>query len=204
MPDGSCAQRDHPLPKGKKGYETYLGKLLDCAENSYHATVRAAGFTLSRPHVVVYGGTVTTPCGSADPTYPAFYCPANETIYSTTEAFSGYLGTLRLGSYYLAFHEYAHHVQQRVRTLDVAYTIDQPTMQISRRIELQADCFSAIHLASMLTMTDKDWDQLTEWRTFAGDEIHGTSESQLFWLHRGFATDRFARCNTWAAKGHVG
>ena len=100
---------------------------------------------------MVYAGTVQTPCGQALKGYPVFYCPSNQTIYSSAGSTADYGESIRLGGYWIAFHEYAHHVQQRIGVLNAAYTRDEDQLQISRRIELQADCMMAMTGISMQT-----------------------------------------------------
>jgi predicted metalloprotease len=56
------------------------------------------------------------------PGVPIFYCPANQTIYSSAGSIADYGETVRLAGYWIAFHEYAHHVQRRIDVLAAAYT----------------------------------------------------------------------------------
>jgi len=168
--------------------------------------VEAADFTLTRPDLVVYAGTVQTPCGQALKGYPVFYCPSNQTIYSSAGSTADYGESIRLGGYWIAFHEYAHHVQHRIGVLNAAYASDEDQLQISRRIELQADCMMAMTGISIRTteLNDQDREEMVRWRESAADEIHGKTASQLYWINRGFDTDSFRRCSTWTATNHIG
>ncbi len=154
--------------------------------------------------MLVYTGTVETPCGEGLRGYPIFYCPANQTIYSSAGSIAEYGETVRLAGYWIAFHEYAHHVQRRIDVLAAAYTRDEDQLQISRRIELQADCFMAMTGIAMRTtrLSASDRDEMEAWRKAVPDEIHGKSASQLYWINRGFGTDDFGRCSTWTATKH--
>ena len=92
---------------------------------AYASSVKAAGFTMTGLTCVVYTGTMQTPCGQGLKGYPVFYCGVNETIYSSAGSTAEYGETLRLGGYWIVFHEFAHHIQQRIGVLDAAYTRDE-------------------------------------------------------------------------------
>ena len=173
---------------------------------AYASSVKAAGFTMTRPDVRIYTGTIETPCGQGLKGYPVFYCGSNETIYSSAGSTAEYGETLRLGGYWIVFHEFAHHVQQRAGVLDAAYSRDESQVQISRRIELQADCLMGMTSSSVrsVKLTAADRSEMVDWRNQVADEIHGKSASQLFWVQRGFDTNAFRRCSTWTTTKHIG
>ena len=201
-----CAQPPRPLPTNRRGEERFLKRMTGCMAEAYAGPLEAAGYTLTNPPVVIYSGTVQTPCGQGLKGYPVFYCPANQTIYSSAGSIAGYGQGLRLGGYWIAFHEYAHHVQRRIGVLAAAYTRDEEQLQISRRIELQADCLMAMTGISIRTtgVTAADREEMRRWRRAAADQIHGKTSSQLYWIERGFGTDGFGRCSTWRATKHIG
>jgi len=202
----TCGQPPRPLPTGRRSDERYLNRIIRCLSAVYRRPVEAAGYRLTTPPVLVYTGTVQTPCGAGLKGYPIFYCPANQTIYSSAGSIADYGETVRLGGYWIAFHEYAHHVQRRIDVLAAAYTRDEDQMQISRRIELQADCFMAMTGIAIRTtrLSATDRAEMETWRKAVPDEVHGKSASQLFWINRGFGTDDFGRCSTWTATEHIG
>jgi hypothetical protein len=110
-----------------------------------------------------------------------------------------------LGGYWIAFHEYGHHVQRRVGVLAAAYTRDEDQLQISRRIELQADCWMAMTGISIRTagVNAADREEMRNWREVAGDRIHGKTGYQLFWIERGFGARNLGTCSTWRATKHI-
>jgi uncharacterized protein len=197
----TCARAPRPLPTSRAGYEKYLGALITCMGNTYRPLVAEAGFKLTRPALLIYQGQVQTPCGQSPPGYAVFYCSGNETIYATVDALNGYR-SIRLAGYYIVFHEYSHHIQARIGVLNAGYTRNEPQMQISRRIELQADCWMGMTTTAMRSSKfgAQDRDEMTNWRQYTTDQIHGTTKSQLHWVNRGFASTEFARCSTWLAK----
>ena len=205
IPPSDCSQPPRPLPTSKQADERYLKRVIGCMSDAYRAPVEAAGFKITRPDLVVYRGEVQTPCGQGLKRYPVFYCPSNQTIYSSAGSTADYGETIRLGGYWIVFHEYAHHVQRRIGVLNAAYTRDEEQLQISRRIELQADCFMAMTGISVRAtrLNQRDREEMVRWREAAADQIHGRTASQLYWINRGFATDSFRRCSTWAATNHI-
>jgi uncharacterized protein len=200
-----CSQPPRPIPTNPKGDQRYLKNLVGCLRSAYGAVLKKAGFRLTTPGVVIYTGTIQTPCGQGLKGYPVFYCGANEMIYSSAGSTAAYGRTLRLGGYWIMFHEFGHHVQQRMGVLIAAYTRNEPQMQISRRIELQADCFMGMTSISVRStkLRAQDRAQMTTWREAVPDVIHGKSASQLYWVNRGFGTDDFALCSTWRATKHI-
>jgi uncharacterized protein len=201
----TCGQPPRPLPTGQRSDEAYLNRMMRCLARAYRTPLAAAGYRLTTPPVLVYKGSVQTPCGAGLKGYPIFYCPANQTIYSSAGSIAQYGETVRLAGYWIAFHEYAHHVQRRIDVLAAAYTRDEDQLQISRRIELQADCFMAMTGIAMPStgLTANDRVEMRAWRNAVPDEIHGRSASQLFWIDRGFGTDDFGGCSTWSTTKHI-
>ena len=125
----------------------------------------------------------------------AFYCSADNTLYMPfaglqTEMYGAHPGV------YLAVlaHEYGHHVQAMSGVLDTygeaSYNAGVDTeagLELSRRLELQAQCFSGMFLAATYGRGSVDDNILTEARTTQdrGDHNaglprdHGTDEHAI-------------------------
>ena len=162
---------------------------------AYRDPLEAAGYRLTTPPVLVYAGTVQTPCGQGLKGYPIFYCPANQTIYSSAGSIADYGETVRLAGYWIAFHEYAHHVQRRIDVLAAAYTRDeepapdQPSDRAAGRLPHGHDRDLGAHHPAERDRPRRDG---SAGATAAADEIHGKTASQLYWINRGFVPDDFA------------
>ncbi len=205
MPDSDCAQPPRPLPTGPDAERRYLVDVIGCMTTAYAAPFAATEHTMTTPTVTVYRDQVQTPCGSAKPGYPVFYCPANEGVYASSGSMATYGEAMRLAGYWMVFHEFAHHVQQRIGVLDAAYSRDEDRNQISRRVELQADCYMGItsHTIRSTKLNGTDRDELRRWREAAADATHGSTASQLHWVLRGFDSRDLDRCTTWTVSRDI-
>jgi predicted metalloprotease len=144
----------------------------------------------------------------------AYYCENNLYI-----PFKG-LQTDQYGNdpgVYLALiaHEYGHHVQEVAGIMDAAWQkiyeagpTSPAGLEMSRRKELQAQCFSGMFLGAMVDqggsvtrdMFDKAWnDQETRGDNTSGSHDHGTNAHYASWWRAGAKSDRIADCNTFAA-----
>ena len=118
---------------------------------------------------------------------------------------------------YLALfaHEYGHHVQEMSGLLDAVWQQiyangqNSPTgLDLSRRKELQAQCFSGMFLGAVVDrggsvtrdMYAKAWrDQDTRGDNTSGSHDHGTNSHYAEWWRIGAQYNRIAKCNTFAA-----
>ena len=198
---------------------TYERKLVGCLVKAFEKPLAARGIELTTPKVKAYAKTIKTPCGRfGQRDAPAYYCSTTRTIYlpeagdDSNEAYT----FARLGYVGLVAHEFGHHMQAASGMLReygqrsfVAKSRSKRYL-LSRRMELQAQCFEGIFLAATarsIGLTDYDRYQLRVWHSFTGDEDppndrkpdHGSSAAQIRWLNRGLDYADFGRCNTWKA-----
>ena len=217
----SCAikvRRPKP-PLRDSALAPYLRTLVGCMTTTLSKPLAAEGITLTEPKVKTFTKSTNGPCGRLTPLgAPANYCGANNTIYwpvagddgpqAYTYARLGYLGN--------AAHEFGHHVQFASGILSdygerYYATKSKPARyQLSRRLELQAQCFEGVFLASVaksIKLSSQDRYELRLWHGVTGDEDppagrlpdHGTSAAQIRWLMRGLDSGDYGECNTWSA-----
>ena len=162
------------------------------------------------------GATFETACGtiSVSVSTAAYYCDNN--------LYVPYQG-LQIDQYgdnpgvYLALfaHEYGHHVQEVSGLMDAAwrqiYADGQNSpagLDLSRRKELQAQCFSGMFLGAVVDrggsvtreMYAKAWrDQDTRGDNTSGSHDHGSNAHYAQWWRTGAQYNRIAKCNTFAA-----
>lgn len=118
---------------------------------------------------------------------------------------------------YLALiaHEYGHHVQEVAGIMDAVWQqiyqdgqVSPTGLDLSRRKELQAQCFSGMFLGAVVDrggsitrdMYVKAWrDQDTRGDNTSGSHDHGTNAHYAAWWRVGAQYNRIAKCNTFAA-----
>jgi predicted metalloprotease len=196
---------------------SFFQSAIPCLEAAWVPVLRNAGLPYFSPGLVVPAdGTIDTPCtGSEGRSFAAFYCPKNHTIYMP-------FGSLQVNQYgahpgvYLAVlaHEFGHHVQSVTGVLDAywdaRYDAGADTdsgLDLARRSELQAQCFSGMFLAASYPRGSVDGNILQEARTTQnrGDHSageprdHGTDQHAVSWWEQGAQKNRTFQCNTWLA-----
>ncbi|OLF16520.1 hypothetical protein BU204_16225 [Actinophytocola xanthii] len=202
----------------------FLTSALPCLDAAWGPVLRRAGLPFSPPALAFPAGTAwTSPCGAVAAgrgEVAAFYCGRNKTVYLP-------FGGLQTESYgarpgvYLAVlaHEYGHHVQD-LSGVRYAYATERheagpdtgPGLELSRRLELQAQCFSGMFFAAARGRGSVDASILADARASQdrGDHhagrprVHGTDAHNSAWWELGVRHNRTARCNTWrSAPGAV-
>jgi predicted metalloprotease len=205
-------------PLGDKKLQPYLAEVVHCLTAVFKAPLAARGFTLVEPKVKTYHRSVESPCGDFDQEgSPAYYCSTTRTIYwpDTIDDGREAYTFARLGYVGLTAHEFGHHLQATTGMLNgyaTAYDAASKKLRyaLSRRLELQAQCFEGVFLhvtRSELDVTAEDEAELKAWHSYTGDEDppksrkpdHGSSAAQWGWLERGLSSGDFGDCNTWSA-----
>ena len=205
-----------PLANGK--LQPYLTEVVACLTKVFRPSLAARGFTLVEPKVKTYHRKVDSPCGDFDQQgSPAYYCSSTRTIYwpDTVDDGREAYTFARLGYVGLTAHEFGHHLQATTGMLNAyAAAYDDASTKaryaLSRRLELQAQCFEGVFLhvtRSELDVSAKDRAELKAWHSYTGDEDppkgrkpdHGSSTAQYAWLARGLASGDFGDCDTWTA-----
>ena len=189
---------------------------------------RASGSDYPETVTVLFTNGTQTGCGVASSATGPFYCPADQKIFLDPGFFEE-LST-RFGApgdfaqAYVIAHEYGHHVQ------DVLGTMDQVQQQqgsgnaneLSIRLELQADCLAGMWAnwvmahpdqANVESITDEDVregltaaaavgdDRIQEQATGTIDKeswTHGSSEQRMKWFNVGFKQGSLPACDTFS------
>jgi predicted metalloprotease len=214
---GLKVRRPKP-PLANTKLQPYLTEVVGCLTDVFTKPLAARGFTLVEPTVKTYHKRVESPCGDFGQSgSPAYYCSTTRTIYwpDTVDDGREAYTFARLGYVGLTAHEFGHHLQATTGMLSAyasAYD-DASTKEryaLSRRLELQAQCFEGVFLHATeddLDLSAKDSRELKAWHSYTGDEDppkdrkpdHGSSKAQWSWLEVGLNSGNFADCNTWTA-----
>ena len=186
----------------------------------------ASGETYPTTVTVIFTDGTQTGCGVASSATGPFYCPADKKVYLDP----GFFDELRtrfgapgeFAQAYVIAHEYGHHVQ------DVLGTMDQVQQQqtsgnaneLSIRLELQADCLAGMWAnwvsthpdqSDVESITDADVrdglnaaaavgdDRIQEQATGTIDKeswTHGSAEQRMKWFNTGFKQGSLQACDT--------
>jgi predicted metalloprotease len=190
----------------------------------------AAGKTYPETVLVLFSGSTQSGCGTASSSTGPFYCPGDQKVYLDT-AFFDELKT-RFGApglfaeAYVIAHEFGHHVQDALGTMDDAAAQQQSdpskANDISIRLELQADCFAGVWAHSVWaqpdqsnveSITDADIKDALNAAAAVGDDriqqqsggtidqdtwTHGSSAQRDQWFSTGFKQGTTASCDTFS------
>ncbi len=195
-----------------------LDTMIGCLMRVWGPAVEAAGYQLPRPTVTMYGKSIQTACGNAKPN--AFYCAADQQVY-----FSDLLpraSALKIVKEpfvadMVIAHEFGHALQGRTGMLIAFHALMQNTngkaesLELSRRGETQADCFSGQAINAVkksLNMSSQDLTNiLAAYRAIGDDHLtgdpnvvgnHGHSNSREHWGRVGLNNTDIGRCDTFS------
>jgi predicted metalloprotease len=200
--------------------KTHLNGLMACLVRAWEPPVTAAGYQIVRPSVTIYGDSITTKCGKAGGGN-AFYCPADQQVYysRTLPDVVADLKGSKWGPDIVLAHEFGHAVQARTGILVSADGLEQQAgvksaagLEMSRRIEQQADCFSGLFLratSQSLGIRQSDVPAMEVIFVAIGDDTlsndptiestHGHGVDRLYWARRGLGSSAVSQCNTFTA-----
>lgn len=206
-PSTKCDLPD--LETGAGELETYYRKGIACLDEAWRPVLTSVNLPFRSPGLNI-ADVPRTKCGFAPDKdeATAFYCARDKIIYMPRERLIRDAGDEM--AYHLAVlaHEYGHHVQAQAGILRAVQDPEQAAdedefLELSRRAELQANCFAGVFLAAIAGNGSVDEDlALASAESFndtLNSDSHGRRKNQAAWAMAGFNGKSSASCNTWAA-----
>ncbi len=225
---GTTDQGSAPVTDCTRGSD--VAKNRECRWNAYMSSITNywAG-TLKNfqgTSLTVFSNQIATGCGQATSQVGPFYCPADSTIYIDTDFVNQLLQTLGAkggdaAEAYIVAHEYGHHIQNLLGTMDKVQAAGQQTGPNSPqvRLELQADCYAGVWFRHstddpngvIKSITQDDLNRVVDAAVAVGDDriqesqtgrispeswTHGSSAQRKGWMSRGFKTGDPQQCDT--------
>ena len=212
--------------------ECRLSATLYTLDAFWAETAAASGTPFDIPEAESFEGATTTACGSASSSTGPFYCPPDQTIYMDV----GFFDLLQsefgaeggpFAEMYVIAHEYGHHMQNLMGTMDGLDRRDTGPTSDSVRLELQADCYAGLWARDAATRVDpetgrtflvppttEDLQRALSAAAAVGDDhiqessgggvdpdtwTHGSSEQRQAWFAAGYNEGALDACDTFAA-----
>ncbi|MFF0541665.1 neutral zinc metallopeptidase [Nocardia thailandica] len=188
-----------------------------CLESAWKPLLEKNQLPYQSPALSVTATTdgITTPCTGSTSNFAAFYCAANKTIYMPISQLQTDIFKDNWVVYLSVFaHEFGHHVQAQSGILKKANSdrVDAGVrsakgLELSRRVELQANCFDGMYIGVSNKAGSLSAGQVTVAKRDAygrgdgpGDmRDHGSSQHGGEWFELGLDRNRTAQCNTFTA-----
>ncbi|MFC7613832.1 neutral zinc metallopeptidase [Actinokineospora soli] len=189
--------------------EKYYREAITCLDRAWAAPLEEAGKPVKTPQLTVEDSP-RGECGFApdEDEAVAFYCAEDQVIAMPRSRLIEDAGDDPAFHLSVLAHEYGHHVQALSGILGTAArrerVAEEPeVLELSRRVELQANCFAGLFLAAARDRGDIDerlaQDAVGGFAYVDDSDSHGSANNQLLWAKAGYSGKSAADCDTWAA-----
>lgn len=213
-------------PRSDDAAFQFARKIVGSAEDVWTPILRARGIAFSPATITVYDYATQTGCGQGLSSAGPFYCPNESHIYLDLSFFNQlaeqYGAPGEFAQAYVIAHEYGHHIQNLVGTMERDQAEGEGAAGAtgrSVRVELQADCYAgvwAFHANRQFKILEQgDVDAGLRAASSVGDDTlqkqnqgyaipdsftHGSSAQRVRWFKRGLAQGDIDACDTFSAR----
>jgi predicted metalloprotease len=200
----------------------FARRIIGSAEDVWSPLLRARGANFTPATFTAYDNATPTGCGTGQSSAGPFYCPSDAHIYLDLAFFQEL--SQRFGApgefarAYVIAHEYGHHIQNLLGTMDRRGGPSRGADSESVKTELQADCYAGVwayHANQQFAILQNgDIDGALRAASSVGDDTlqkesqgyivpdsftHGTSAQRVRWFERGLQDGRMEACDTFSA-----
>jgi uncharacterized protein len=215
--------RQETGPRGDDASYEFARRIIGSAEDVWSPLLRDQGIGFTPATFTAYDDATPTGCGTGQSSAGPFYCPGDAHIYLDL-AFFHELGQ-RFGTpgefarAYVIAHEYGHHIQNLLGTMDRRGGPSRGADSDSVRTELQADCYAGVWayhanqqfrilqngdvegaLKAASSVGDDTLQKETRGTIVPDSFTHGSSAQRVRWFQRGLEGGRMDSCNTFSAR----
>jgi hypothetical protein len=189
----------------------YYQAAINCLDRAWQPVLERVNEPFSSPRLEITAGRSLCGAAPSADVATAYYCSGGKVIFMPTDRLLGQAGLNQAAHLAVLAHEYGHHVQAMSGILNAAFDKGEKAgkgspeqLEMTRRAELEANCFSGMFIASVAgrgSVSAKLAKAAADsFRDTVPDDTHGTVKHQVFWGRAGFDNNRTASCNTWLAK----
>lgn len=197
-------------------------RIIGSAEDIWAPLMQEQGVGFVPATFTVYDQVTPTGCGTGQSAAGPFYCPGDDHIYVDLSFFNE-LGQ-RFGApgefarAYVIAHEYGHHIQNLMGTIERRSGRERGAESDAVRIELQADCYAGVWayranrqfnmlesgdveggLQAASAVGDDTLQKQSQGYVVPDSFTHGSSAQRVRWFQRGMAGGDMAACDTFSA-----